>query len=188
MTKLNTIAVLVVSDFHREVYATAMTGAKQQQTMAKRMAALIAARYGATSPTFEQYRDDQKALAQIAKDRKLADNQWVRKPYAAAVKAAYKALPVSLDAAAVLKRAQRDADKAAKQGQELKAGAPAGVTQDHGANASEQIDAVVTRLGLFAVLEACTRILAADDLTKAQAVHIEKMAHKAAEIIAKKAA
>lgn len=191
MTTVNkTTSAVVISDYHRDIYAAAQSGQRATQTMAKKMEALLEAQYGSTSPTFEQYRADQKALAQIAKSRKLADNQWVRKPYAAAVKAKYGQLPVSLDPAAVLKAAKRAADAAAAKaaGATATAGAAKGETQDHGTSDAENIDSVVTRLGLFAVLEACTRILAADDLTKAQAVHIGKMAHKAAEIVAKKAA
>lgn len=173
---------IVVTDFHRDAYNIAMTGARANMSMGKKLAELIHTRYGDTSPTFEQYREDQAALRELAKVRKLADNQWVRKPYAAAIKARFGKLPVSLDPAAVLKAAKRAADAAAKP---KAAGAPAGATQDHGATPDEQIDALVTRVGIFKMLEACTRILAADDLTKGQAAHIGKMAAKAAELVAK---
>src|SRR5688572_17899812 len=93
MTTVQTATV--VAQFHKDVFAAAQLAARAGVTMAQKLNTLILAKYGDTCPTFEQYRDDQKALAQLAKDRKLVDNQWVRKPYAAAIKARFGALPVS---------------------------------------------------------------------------------------------
>lgn len=179
-----TKSTIVVSQFHKDAYAIAQTACKAGITMAQKLNALVSARYGDTCPTFEEYRADQAALAQLAKTRGLVDNQWVRKPYAAAVKARYGALPASQDPAAILKAAKRAADKAereAKQGN-VSAGAPAGQTQDHGTNPTEEIEAIVTRLGLFKCLDACINILASDKATKAQAQHLRAQAAKAAQL------
>lgn len=185
MTASTTQAVAtIVTQYHKDVYACAQVAAKAGVTMAQKMNALILARYADTCPTFDEYRNDQRALAQLAKDRKLVDNQWVRKPYAAAVKARFGALPVSQSPEAILKAAKRDADRLAKKNAQgaASAGAPAGETQDHGLSDAESIEAIVTRLGLFKCLDACISILAADKSTANHAKHLKAQAAKAAEL------
>jgi hypothetical protein len=181
-----TKSTIVVTQFHKDAYAIAQTACKAGITMAQKLSALLTARYGDTSPTFEEYRADQAALAHMAKLKGLVDNQWVRKPYALAVKSRYGKLPESQDPAAILKAAKRAADKAEKDAKEGKAsaGAPAGKTQDHGTSDAETIEAIVTRLNVFKCLEACINILAADKTTKAQAIHMRAQAQKAAQLCA----
>jgi hypothetical protein len=173
-----------VSQFHMDVAKIALHGVRQAETVKQKMLTLVRTQYGETAPTFAQYKADLKALKAIAAQRKLADAQWLHRPYGAALKEAYGALPVSQDPAAVLKRAQRDAmqaqlkaiQEAAKQaGTAPKAGAPAGETQERTPSPDEQIESVVARLGVFETLAACIRILESDDATKAQATHMAKM-------------
>lgn len=183
--RVSTAAAVVITAFHRDVFTIAQSGHRAADTMAKKMQALITSKYGKLAPTFEQYRADRAALRELAKDKKLADDQWMRKPYCAALKAVFGALPESQDAAAIQKRAQRDAAKASAKTSAPTAGAPAGQTQDHAPSESEQIEQLVTRLGLFKTLDACMRILEADDATKAVVVHMRKQAAKAAELAAK---
>ncbi|PFH12862.1 hypothetical protein [Burkholderia sp. JKS000303] len=99
-----------VLPFHKSAYDIVAAARKAEQTMAAKLCVLLTSRYGDTMPTFAQYRADHDALAELAKAKGLTDNQWVRKPYAAAVIATYGALPVSMDAASVTKRAQRLAE------------------------------------------------------------------------------
>lgn len=181
--RVSTAAAVEVLPFHRDVLSIAQTGHRAAETMLKKMRALLVSRYGATAPTFEQYRADKAALRQLAKDKKLADDQWLRKPFAAAIKAEYGALPESQDAAAVAKRAQRDAKKAAAPAP-APVGAPAGQTQEHAPSEAEQIEQIVTRLGLIKTADAIVRILEADERTKAQATHLKKMLAKVAQQLA----
>lgn len=51
------------------------------QTYTKDLVAWLKEQYGDTKPTYEQFWADREALAIIAKDKGLADDQWVRKPY-----------------------------------------------------------------------------------------------------------
>lgn len=187
-------APIAMLPFHNEVFAIARTGHNAGLTMAKKMQALLISRYGealidssdkdnwgrpcaAGGPTFEQYRNDQQCLAEIAKEKGLTDNQWVRKPYAAAVKALYGALPVAMTAEAIQKRAQREANEAAKKAhaEAAKAGAPKGETTERAPSAGETIEQVIARLGVFQALDACVRILSSEEMTKAQAQHIAAM-------------
>lgn len=147
-------SALVITTFHRDLFNAQVAGMKATGTMQAKLAALIASKY-TVAPTFEQYRADQAALAEIAKEKGLKDNQWVRKPYALAVKAAFGALPVSQDPAAIAKRKARGPAKE-----------KAATVPKRGA---EDLEALIARVGVFKVLEACTRILEADDSTKSQA-------------------
>lgn len=193
-----------ITPFHKDVFAIARTGHKAGETMAQKMRALLISKYGqpvvskaedgtetrAGGPSFEQYRADRRALAQLAKERGLESDQWVRKPFCAAVIALYGKLPESQSPEALRKAEERrvaqEAVKAHKAAQEAaaKPGAPAGQTQDRQPTEAEQIEALVARIGLMKTLDACLRILEADDKTKGQAVHMRKMAVKVAEQLA----
>ncbi len=181
----STSTPVVILAFHKDVYACAQTAAKAGITMAQKMNALILARYAETCPTFEEYRADQRALAQLAKDRKLVDNQWVRKPYAAAIKARFGALPVSQAPEAIVKAAKRAADAAGKKNADAAAaGAVKGDTTQRVPSDTENLESLIARIGVFKALEACINILAADDKTSAQAKHLKAQAAKAAQLCA----
>lgn len=197
MSKTNTAArtaPVAMLAFHNEVFAIARTGHNAGLTMAKKMQALLVARYGkalidntdtehwgkpcaAGGPSYEAYRNDQAALAELAKQKGLTDNQWVRKPYAAAVKALYGALPVAMTAEAIQKRAQREANEAAKKAADAaaKAGAPKGETTERAPSESETLEQLIARVGVFQALDACVRILGSESMTKPQAMHIAAM-------------
>lgn len=204
--KVSNAPAVEVTAFHKDAYSIMRTGLNAQQTLRVKLAALLETRYGkpiigkdadgketrSGGPSFEQYRADNAALRQLAADAnpvKGADvGQYVRKTFAAVVKAHYGALPVSMDAAAVQKRAQREAAEAAKKAAApapAPVGAPAGETQaDRAPNEAEQIEQIVTRLGPLKTLDACIRILLADESTKGTAVHLQKMAAKIAKDLA----
>lgn len=192
------------SQFHQDIAKAAMHGIKTNETVAQKTEALVRAQYGeptlapsagnfgkpgaAGGPTYKQYKADLKVLTLLAKQRELASPQWLVRPYGAALKKLYGALPVSMDPAAVAKRAQREAAEAQRKAAEAQVaaalsaagpGAPQGKTQERTPSREEQIEAVVARLGVFETLAACIHILEADDATKAQAVHMRKMADKA---------
>ena len=190
--KTSTTAAVEVTAFHKDVANIAIAGMRSQETMHKRMVALITSRYGDTAPTFEQHRADIKAFGEVAKSRKLASDQWIRRPYNAAIIALFEKLPVSMAPDAVQKREQREArDKLvkaaiakAKESQTMQAvsnpvGAPAGETQEREPSDAEKLEQMVTRCGVFETLYACLRILDSDESTHAQVVHMRKMADAA---------
>jgi hypothetical protein len=197
--KVSTKAAVVITAFHQDVFNTSLTGQRASETMKKKLSALLVSKYGQPTigkdangketrsggPSFEAYRADHAALKHLAEVvKKLKDNQYVRKAYAHAVKTLYGAIPESQDAAAVAKRAQRDAKAAlAKAAAAAPTGAPAGETQATQPNEDEQIEQVIARLGYFKCMDALIRIAAADEKTKAQAVHFEKMAKKLATLM-----
>lgn len=166
LVSVSTKPVIVPTEFHKGLVAIMDKVATQEQTAMGKMCALIESKYGDTPPTFAQYTADQAALKELARARGFADNQWVRKPFAAAIKALYGALPESDSPAAVAKRAQREAEAAKNP---PKVGAPAGETQPRKVSASESVEQFIARVGIFATLDALTRILASDDSTKAAA-------------------
>lgn len=102
-------------DWHGAVIDTIGAWQKAAGTMLDRMLGLLEARYGNRMPTYEEYTHDQKALAQLAEKRGLKSNQWVRKPFAAAVKSRYNALPIQMTPEAIRKRAERAALKLSAQ-------------------------------------------------------------------------
>lgn len=93
--------------FHKDMLNVMQAGKRSQETMLQKLQALLHSKYGECMPTIIQYTADQSALKLLAEQRDMADNQWVRKPYAAAVRATYGALPVSTGADAEAKRMTR---------------------------------------------------------------------------------
>lgn len=198
-TQTKTPVAVAVDQFHKDVATCAMHGIRTAETVAKKMIALVTARYGETAPTFEQYKADLAAFKAIAEHRKLASEQWLVRPYGAALKTLYKELPVSMAPDAVAKRKQREerdalvksAIAAAKKTAEVTpVGAKPGETQERQPSEAEQVEQLVSRVGLWETLYACIRILASDESTKAQATHLQKMADKAHDVsvLANKAA
>lgn len=183
-----------VTPFHKDVYAainTARTAVdKAQGTMQQKLANLLRSKYGTTMPTFEQFRADRAALKELAKQKGLADDQWLRKPYNAAVHLLYGALPEAQTAAAIAKRKLRDAEEAAKAAKGIttvkagkvvsapKAGAPKGETSQRAASAEETIEQYITRVGLWQVMDACARILNADKSTVNEAKALQPIVKK----------
>ena len=187
-TQTKTPVAIAIDQFHKDVATCAMHGIRTAETVAKKMVALVVARYGKTAPTFEQYKADLAAFKFIAEQRNLASEQWLVRPYGAALKTQYKELPVSMAPDAVAKRKQREerdalvksAIAAAKKTTEATpAGAKQGETQERQPSDAEQVEQLVSRVGLWETLYACIRILASDDSTKAQATHLQKMADTA---------
>jgi len=159
------INTLTVTPYHAAVYAACAAAHKAAGTATEKMIALLKSKYGEVAPSYLQYRADQAALASIAKDKGLKDSQWLRKPFAAAVKAVFGALPESQDPASIAKRKLR-AQKAGNAPASAPVGAPKGKVQVKVTSPSESIEQAITRMGLFKVLEACTNILAQVDTTK----------------------
>jgi hypothetical protein len=145
---------LVITSFHRDLYAAANAGFKATSTMMVKMETLIRSKY-TVAPSFEQYRADQAALAEVAKEKGLVDNQWVRKPYAAAIKSVFGALPESQDPAAVAKRNARGKKAPGPVKGETSKKAPA-----------ETIEQLIARVGVFKVLAMCADILEVESTTK----------------------
>lgn len=191
-----------VLPFHKDAAAILATGQRAGETMAKKMRALLISRYGAPTllpesdnfgkpgeaggPSFDQYNADQKALAICCKTD--GAKQWARKQFAKAVREVYGALPVAMTAEAIRKREERAiADAAIAKAREAAAapvGAPKGETQDRQPTEAEQIESLITRIGLIKAGAAMVAILKADERTAAQAVHIEKMLAKVAQTLA----
>lgn len=197
-TSTKTPVTIAIAQFHRDLATCAMHGVRTAETVAKKTESLIIGKYGDKLPEFKDYKADMAALKEVAKQRKLADAQWVLRPYWAALKKLYGSLPVSMAPEAVQKRAQREAaDKLyaetlakAKAEQTMQAvsnpeGAPKGETQERQPSEAEQLEQLIARVGVFDALYACLRILDSDESTKAQVVHMRKMADKAKEASAK---
>lgn len=95
-------------------YTAALAVDKAMRTAIKPVVQWLVGHYGRTPPTYEQFWSDREALRLVAKARGLTDDQAVRRPYNAAVKQAYGALPVSPSEPATKKREYREAVKAAE--------------------------------------------------------------------------
>lgn len=180
-----------VSAFHKDVYAainTARTAVdKAQGSMQQKLANLLRSKYGAVMPTFEQFRADRAALKELAKQKGLSDDQWLRKPYNAAVHLLYGALPEAQTAAAIAKRALRAANEAAgitpvKDGKKdtpaNKPGAPKGETAPRNPSNEETIEQYIARVGLWQVMDACARLLNADKSSTTDAKAVQAIVKK----------
>lgn len=159
-----------ITAYHKALYAAADGARKATVKALDAVKALLESKYGKTAPTYEQFRADRSALREIAKGKGLADDQWLRKPYNAAVTALYGALPEAQTAAAIAKRKVRDALAAngttiAK----VKAGAKKGETAPRRQSEIETLEQYIARIGVFKVLAQCALILEADESTKAVA-------------------
>lgn len=100
-------SAIEIKPFHQDVAKACDAHRRSGETMAQKLKALLLSKYGECLPSANDYSIDQRALAIIAEQRGLADNQWVRKPYAAAVKALYGCLPVGTGEDAKAKRMER---------------------------------------------------------------------------------
>lgn len=149
---------LVISAFHKDMYSVMSTARASSETMHSKMCKLLTSKYGEVAPTYEQFKADRAALKSLATDKGLSDDQWVRKPYNAAVKALYGELPAAQTAEALAKRKSRGATQ--------KPGAVKGDTARRRENTKETIEQYIARIGVFKVLEVCCNILDAEPATK----------------------
>jgi hypothetical protein len=166
---------LVITPFHKSLFAEIEKGRKATGTMIERMSALLKSKYGETMPTWLQAKEDRSALKSLGEEKGLVDDQWLRKPYNAACHAVYGGLPVSTSAAA--KKKQAKAGTPVKAG---KSGAPKGETAPRRQSEPESIEQYIARIGVYKVLEQCCAILEADESTKEIAQAIRADAKRAA--------
>ena len=178
---------IAISVFHQDLFAAAYKGAegihKAVENQRALMRKLLLDQYGSVSPTYEQFRDDRAALKILALQKGLVDDQWVRKPYNAAIVELYGALPVSMSEAAVAKRAQRPvvdkvAAKAAIKDALTKAGAIKGDTTERDPSAAETVEQFIAKFGITNVLQAAARILAEKRESKLDATTLQAVAKK----------
>jgi hypothetical protein len=181
-SKLNarTVATKAPATQHQlDIFAAALAAhnavSKAAGTVATRTEAVIVSTYGDVCPTFAQFKADRAALKMLAEAKGLTSDQWVRKPYNAAIVKIFGGLPVAMTEAAILKRAQRmantknggtdnDDDDEGQDG--AKSGAVKGKTSVRNPSASESVEQLVARIGIFATLKAITAILSEDASTK----------------------
>lgn len=178
---------IAISVFQQDLFAAAYKGAegvhKAVESQRAQMRKLLLDQYGSTAPTFEQFRADRAALKILAMQKGLVDDQWVRKPYNAAIIELYKALPVSMSEAAIAKRAQRPtvdkaAAKAAIKDALTKAGAVKGDTTERDPSAAETVEQFIAKFGITNVLQAAARILAEKRESKLDATTLQAVAKK----------
>ena len=150
------------------------------------LSTLLQAEYGDTGPSFEQYRKLQEALKLQALDAGFT-GQAMRKHCAKAVKGLYGELPVSSDAAAIAKRAQRiknakvtrDEGKADIGGDTLPGNTSPEARRNPGPK--ETIEQFIARVGVTATLNALAKILETDSQTKLDAIALRAMVEHVAK-------
>lgn len=159
MSQTNAQAVaskgVAITAFHKDVFNAIQSCRKAAETMATKMRALLVSKYGDTMPSYEQFKADRMALAQLADDKGLKDDQWIRKPYNAAVKGLYGDLPKAPGSKVT-----------GPKGGNGKAGAKKGQTAPRTESQRETLAQYITRVGVYKVLAECAAILEADDSTK----------------------
>lgn len=157
-----------VTKFHSDMFACMQTAQKAAGTMATRMQALLTSKYGTVMLSYEQFKADRLALAHLADAKGLKDDQWIRKPYNAAVKALYGDLP-----------AAPSRKVAGPKGGNGKSGAKKGETAPRTTSERESLEQYIARVGVFKVLECCAKLLEMDESTKARAAGIHALAKAA---------
>jgi hypothetical protein len=173
--------VFDVRDWRVRIVDAAEPTARAGQTAHQSMLVLLIERYGVCKleaapkelnadgtradvggPSKTDYDADQKFFGELAKLRGLANNQWVRKPYASAVKALYGTLPVNESAEALRKRLERKANGASTghgNAEEAQAGRKTGETQERAPSKAETAEQFVTRTGIPETMDAMARVL-----------------------------
>lgn len=157
--------------------------------------ALVKGDLGDKKPTFVWYENRIKALTEVCKRRKLSQ-QYVIKDFRIVIKALYNELPVSDAPAAVKKREQREEKKDERRERALaiglvkpkdgevippvsKFGVQGTVGNDKkDVTPDESDEQLVTRIGMFRVIGALQRVLAADETTKQSARELKKLDDK----------
>lgn len=165
-------AVITISPFQRACFDLALSTNKvidkAQGNMAAKMKALVQSKYADVAPTYMQFRADRRALAHLAKEKGLVNDQHVRKPFNAAIIAVFGALPEAQTAAAIAKRKIRAATGSVtvvkSEGSEND---DQPVLGPRNASASEQIEQQIAKWGIAATLSALTKLLAVENSTKA---------------------
>lgn len=166
------VAAITISSFQRACFDLALSTHKAvdkaQESMRVKMIAQIKSKYAEVAPTYLQFRTDRRALAHLAKEKGLVNDQHVRKPFNAAIIAVFGALPEAQTAAAIAKRKIRAATgtvtKVVSSDSE-NADQPAVGARN--ASASEQIEQQIAKWGIAATLSALTKLLAVENSTKA---------------------
>lgn len=173
---------IAITPFQQDLFAAAYKGAevinKAVESNRATMRRLLLDQYGSTAPTFEQFKADRAALKILAAQKGLVDDQHVRKPYNAAVVDLYGALPESQSAAAIAKRAERDAAGVSIKAKGGKAGAVKGDTAARNESAPENVEQFIAKYGITQVLQAAARILAEKRESKLDATTLQAVARK----------
>lgn len=171
-------AHVVISPFHVKMFDAGIKAADQLckavESQRVVMRGLLQAQYGSVCPTYTQFRADRDALRVLALDRGLVDDQWVRKPYNAAVLALYGSLPVSDSPAAQAKRAQRPVVVKGA----TKPGAVKGDTAARAPAEPATIEQFIAKHGAGKVLAELSRILATKRETQLDATALQAIAKK----------
>lgn len=99
---------IVINAFHNDAFAILKTGLNSKQTMVKKLTALVVSKYGKEMPTFAAYSNDTDALSQLVRDKGLSDSSnHFHVTFRECITALYGAIPVSMDADARRKYADR---------------------------------------------------------------------------------
>lgn len=179
VVKIPRAATVVISPFHVKMFDAAFKAGdalcKAIESQRSIMRNLLLTQYGSTCPTYAQFRADRDALRVMALDRGLVDDQWVRKPYNAAVLSLYGALPVSDSPAAVAKRAQRPVVAKGDKGAN-KVGAKKGDTTERAPDANMTIEQFIAKHGAGKVLGELAKILATSKATALDAKTLQAVA------------
>lgn len=183
----------VHSNAHMQLFAIAYKAAVEVDKVIRRhvdnIIQWLQVQYGDTPPTYEQFWDDRDALKALARERGLANDQSVRKPYNAAVRQLYgeqilaategrSALPVSTTKEAVAKRMiTKPPTKKARVGKDA-ATKPVRTANGMPSDAEAAIRMVLQRFGFGAVLMAFSRILAEKRETATEAKRLAALVDK----------
>jgi hypothetical protein len=177
------------SNLFKIAFGQAEKVSKAQDNMQTVLKTALAMQYGDTAPTYKQFQADRAALKVLALEKGLVDDQYIRKAYNGAINGLYGALPVAMTEAAVAMREMREkmaAELRAKQEAALLAGtpvpktlktvgAPKGETIERNPNAGETIEQLIARVGIFATLNALTKILKTARETELDAKALQAM-------------
>ncbi len=137
-----------------------------EQTQGERIRTYLSGHYSDVAPTYAQFISDRAALHVIALDRGLVDDQYVRKLYNKAIKELFGALPVSMSAEAVAKRAQRPAKQ-----ERVAQKAVAKIVSN-----ADQIESFIASVGMAKILTTAAKILKASQATKLDGATIDAIA------------
>lgn len=156
-------------NLYSELFDAADSINRAEVSQGERIKAFLSQQYAAC-PSYDQFRADRAALKAIALNHGLVDDQYVRKNYNKAITALFGALPVSMAASAVAKRAQRpDVDPETRK-------EPAKREVEKVSSEADAVEAYIAKIGIAKVLMAASRILKASRLTQLDGQTVEVVA------------
>ena len=170
-----TTATTELTTATKAAYTAISTYRKAQTTLTQKLTAAYGTVWGAQGPSYVEYRNAAAMLIELDKE-KGNTGQWVRKVFAAFIKARYGALPKADNKEAERKRVAASNRKAEAQDAARAAGAESTAnTRARRTSATESLEQMIARVGIATALEVIAKLLAVENDTAEMAMKVKAL-------------